>query len=301
MSAHGLIAFPITPMDPAGCVDTGALRRLVRRLVEAEVDAVCVLGSTGSYPFLTREERRRAIEAAAAEIAGRLPLFAGVGALRTDDAILCSQDAAASGAALGLLAPVSYTPLTDEEVETHFAAVASAGGLPLCIYDNPASTHFAISDALVERLSRIPNVVALKSPSPPGPEAPDRVQALKARTPEGFSVGFSVDANAVEAMIAGGEAWYSVLGGLFPAPLVAIRRAVAAGDVETARRLDRALHPMWDLFREFSGLRVVYAAARLTGLCEADPPRPILPLAPAAQARVAEVIEALGPVLAGAA
>jgi 4-hydroxy-tetrahydrodipicolinate synthase len=300
MVPSGLIAFPITPMDAAGRVDAGALRRLIRRLIEAEVDAVCVLGSTGSYPFLAREERRRAIEAAAAETAGRLPLFAGVGALRTDDAILCAQDAAAAGAALGLLAPVSYTPLTDEEVETHFAAVAESGGLPLCIYDNPASTHFAIGDALVERLSRIPNVVALKSPSPPGPEAPDRVRALKARTPAGFSVGFSVDANAVEAMIAGGEAWYSVLGGLFPAPLVAIRRAVATGDVETARRLDRALHSLWDLFRDFSGLRVVYAAARLTGLCEADPPRPILPLGPDAQARVAAVLEALGPVLASA-
>ena len=297
--ADGLIAFPITPMDAAGCVDSETLRRLVRRLVEAEVDAVCVLGSTGSYPFLAREERRRAIEAAAAEADGGLPLLAGVGALRTDHAILHAQDAAAAGAARGLLAPMSYTPLTDEEVDTHFAAVAQAAGLPLCIYDNPASTHFAISDTLIERLSRIPNVVALKSPSPSGPEARDRVQALRSRTPDGFSVGFSGDANAAEAMIAGGDAWYSVLGGLFPAPVVAIRRAVAAGDIEAARRLDRALRPMWELFREFSGLRVVYAAARLTGLCEADPPRPILPLAPAARARVAAVIEELSQVLGG--
>jgi 4-hydroxy-tetrahydrodipicolinate synthase len=297
MIAHGLIAFPITPMDAAGRVDTAALRRLVRRLVEAQVDAVCVLGSTGSYPFLDRDERRRAIEAGAAEIDGRLPLMAGVGAMRTDHAICFAQDAAAGGAGLGLLAPVSYTPLTEAEVETHFAAVAGEGGLPLCIYDNPASTHFAISDVLVERLSRIPGVVALKSPSPPGPEAPERVLALRARTPEGFSVGFSVDANAAEAMIAGGDAWYSVLGGLFPAPVVAIRRAVAAGDIETARRLDRALHPLWDLFRELSGLRVVYAAAGLTGLCDTDPPRPILPLALAARDRVAAVIDALGPIL----
>lgn len=293
MNAVGLIAFPITPMSADGRVDAEALRRLVRRLVEAEVDAVCVLGSTGSYPYLARDQRRRAVEAAAAEIDGRLPLMAGVGALRTDDAIACARDAADAGAAMGLLAPVSYTPLTDEEVETHFAAVAGEGGLPLCIYDNPPSTHFAISDALVARLSRIPNVAAVKSMSPPAPDAPARVAALRAVTPSGFSVGFSVDANATEAMIAGGDAWYSVLAGLFPAPLVAIRRAVAAGDFETARRLNAALAPLWELFREFSGLRVVYAAARLAGLCQAAPPRPILPLAPAAQARVAAVIEAL--------
>ncbi len=290
MFASGLIAFPITPMDADGRVDAAALRRLGRRLVDAEVDAVCVLGSTGSYPFVARDERRRAVEAAAAEIDGALPLMAGVGALRTDHAVLHTQDAAGAGAVMGLLAPVSYTPLTDEEVETHFATVAGEGGLPLCIYDNPASTHFAISDALSARLSRIPNIVAVKSPSPPGPEAKDRVEALRASTPEGFSVGFSGDATAAETMIAGADAWYSVLGGLFPAPLVAFRRAVAAGDIEEARRLDLALRPLWDLFREFSGLRVVYAAARLTGLCAADPPRPILPLPAAAQAKVAEVI-----------
>jgi 4-hydroxy-tetrahydrodipicolinate synthase len=118
----GLIAFPITPMDGDGRVDGSALRRLVRRLVDAEVDAVCVLGSTGSYPYLARDQRLRAIEAAAAEIDGRLPLWAGIGALRTDHAIQHAQDAAAAGVAMGLLAPVSYTPLTEAEVEAHFAA-----------------------------------------------------------------------------------------------------------------------------------------------------------------------------------
>ena len=297
MITHGLIAFPITPMDAEGTVHDRALRRLVRRLVEAKVDAVCVLGSTGSYPFLTRENRRRAVDTAVAEADGHLPVFAGVGALRTDHAVFHAQDAAAAGAAMGLLAPISYTPLTDDEVASHFATVAQDGGLPLCIYDNPAVTHFAISDHLVERLSRLPNVIAMKAPSPPGPEVRERVQALRARTPTGFSVGFSGDANATEALIAGSDAWYSVLAGLFPAPLVAIRQAIKDGDMEAARRVDRALRPMWDLFREFSGLRVVYAAAHLTGLCEAVPPLPIRPLQPSARDKVAAVVAELGCVL----
>ena len=299
MTVSGLIAFPITPMNSAGRVDEAALRRLVRRLVEARVDAVCVLGSTGSYPFLARDERRRTIEAAATETLGRASLYAGVGALRTDHAVDYARDAAAAGAVMGLLAPMSYTPLTEDEVETHFQAVAQEGGLPLCIYDNPASTHFAIGDGLIERLSRLPNVLAVKSPSPPGAEAPGRVAALRDSTPDGFSVGFSGDATAAETMIAGADAWYSVLAGLYPAPLVAFQRAVAAGDVAAARRLDLALSPMWDLFRAFSGLRVVYAAANLFGLCETDPPRPILPLSSAARAKVASVIADLGPLLEG--
>ena len=284
-------------MDADGRVDAQALRRLLRRLADAQVDGVCILGSTGSYPYLVREQRRRALDIAATELGGHTPLSAGVGALRTDDAVGYARDAAAAGASLGLLAPVSYTPLTDDEVFAHFESVAAEGGLPLCVYDNPASTHFAIGDDLMARLAAIPGVVACKSPAPSAQEVSMRIATLRARTPLGFSVGFSVDWNAADALIAGGEAWYSVLGGLFPAPVVAIRQAVARGDLDEAHRLNAALKPMWDLMREHSSLRVIYAAAKHAGLCSAAPPRPILPLAPPIRDKVAAVLDALQPIL----
>src|SRR4051795_1186572 len=107
----GLSAFPITPADPGGQVDVAALRRLVAPLCVAGVHSIGLLGSTGSYPYLSRAERRRALDAALEEAAGRVPILVGVGALRTDDAVRLAQDAQAAGAA-GLLAAVSYTPLT---------------------------------------------------------------------------------------------------------------------------------------------------------------------------------------------
>lgn len=289
----GLVAFPITPMDADGRVDVTAISRLVRRCV----DAVCVLGSTGSYPFVSRDERRRAIEAAAAVLGGQVPLHAGVGALRTDEAVRHASDARAAGAVLGLLAPMSYTPLTEDEVETHFRTVAEQGGLPLAIYDNPAPTHFAMSDALVGRLSHAPGIVAVKAPSRPPPETAERVSALRSITPAGFSVGFSGDANAAEVLIAGADAFYSVLAGLFPEPMVEMRRAVAAGDAGAARKIDAALQPVWVLMREYGGVRFIYAAANHIVLTDAQPPRPILPLSGTARDRVARAVDGLREVL----
>ena len=60
----GLSAFPITPADSAGHVDMVALRRLIGRLVEARVDSIGLLGSTGTYLYLSRQERRRAADPA---------------------------------------------------------------------------------------------------------------------------------------------------------------------------------------------------------------------------------------------
>ena len=200
---QGLSAFPITPSGPDGRVDVAALRRLVAPLAAAGVDSIGLLGSTGSYPYLTRAERRRALDAALAEAGGRVPILVGVGALRTDEAVRLTEDARDAGGAVGLLAAVSYTPLGDDEVFEHVAAVARAR-LPLCLYDNPSTTHFAFTPALVERLARLDGVVALKSPAPAPDAVAAHLDALRRATPDGFSVGCSVDWHAAEALLAGG-------------------------------------------------------------------------------------------------
>ncbi|KMO14997.1 dihydrodipicolinate synthase family protein [Methylobacterium platani] len=293
MHLSGLSAFPITPMDADGRADLPALRRLVARLCEAGVDSIGLLGSTGSYPYLTRQERRRALEAALDEAGVHVPILVGIGALRTDEAVRLAQDARAAGAAAGLLAAVSYTPLTDDEVFEHCAAVARESGLPLCLYDNPSTTHFRFGPALVGRLSRVPGIVAVKSPGQEREAVAGHLAALRAAVPPCFSLGYSGDWTVTEALLAGADAWYSVVAGLFPQVGVAILRAVRAGEAAEARRLDARLEPLWALFREYSSLRVIYACASLLDLTQAVPPRPILPLGAEARARVAEVMQAL--------
>lgn len=289
----GLSAFPITPADAAGKVDTAALKRLLSPLVAARVDSIGLLGSTGSYPFLSRNERRRATDAALERTGGKIPVLVGIGALRTDDAIALAQDAKAAGASAGLLAPVSYTPLTEAEVFEHFSAVASASGLPICIYDNFSTTHFKFGPELVGRIARIPGVVAVKSTAPEPDLVAGHLTQLRAAVPSGFSIGYAGDWNATEALLAGGDAWYCVAAGLFPRSCLAIVRAAQAGNVAEARRLNAGMQPLWNLFREFSSLRMVYAIADLKGISKAEPPRPVLPLPQTARNRIAETLKAL--------
>ena len=288
---RGLSAFPITPADPCGHVDTAAVVRLVECLAAAKVDSIGLLGSTGTYAYLTRAERRRAVEAAAGYLGGRVPLIVGVGALRTDEAQDLARDAKAAGADGLLLAPVSYTPLTEDEVFEHFVAVARATDLPLCIYNNPGTTHFTFSDALVARLAKVPGITAVKNPAPPPAEARARHEALRAKIPDTFAIGYSGDWNAPDAVLAGGDAWYSVVGGLLPVPTLKLLRAAQAGDADEVARWNAQFQPLWDLFKELSSLRVMYAAADILGLCQAEPPRPILPLPPATCQRVAAALE----------
>lgn len=286
-----LSAYPITPADAAGHVDVAAVRNLVAPLAVAGVDAIGLLGSTGIYLYLTREERRRAVDAAL-DAANGTPVQVGIGALRTDEAIHLAQDARAAGAAAGLLAAVSYTPLDDDEVFTHVAAVAEQGGLPLCLYDNPTTTHFRFTPGLVARLAQVPGVVALKSPGVEAHEAATHVADLRSRTPGGFDLGMSGDWFATEALLTGLDTWHAVAAGLFPQTCLRLVRAAGA-DPAAARAIDAELRPVWDLFRRHTSLRVMYAAAEWRGLCRAAPPRPILPLSEDARREVVATLERL--------
>lgn len=290
---HGLCAFPLTPTDAGGQVRLEPLCGLIERIHGAGADSIGLLGSTGAYAYLSRVEGRRAVEAAVGCIGGRTPLIVGVGALRTDEAQALARDAEEAGADGLLLAPMSYTPLTQKEAYRHFVAVAEAPGLPLCIYNNPGTTGFTFGEGLLARLARVANVAAVKMPLPADSDVRGELARLRAATPDGFAIGYSGDWGAADALLAGGDAWYSVAAGLLPEPALKLTRAAQTGNVAETRRLDGAFQPLWTLFKEFGSFRVMYAVADALNLCRAEPPRPILPLLPEECGRVEKALRGL--------
>lgn len=289
----GLSAFPITPVNARGEIDGDALAGLLDRLVAARADAVGLLGSTGTYMYLSRDQRRRAVEIAVSTLGEKLPLIVGVGALRTDEAVGLAKDAARASANGLLLAPVSYTPLNDEEIRQHFTAVAEASDLPLCIYNNPATTHFSFSTDLLAKLAEHPNIKAVKMPLPSSGTISENLTSLRAALPADFSIGYSGDWGCCEALSVGADCWYSVIGGTLPELSKSMAQAAMAGDLETAEAIDARFSGLWNLFKTHGSLRVVYAIANLLNLTTAQPPRPIMPLTDEAMASLRKELSRL--------
>ncbi|WP_126977976.1 dihydrodipicolinate synthase family protein [Frigidibacter oleivorans] len=229
----GLSAFPITPTDGRGRIDLDAFARLVARLAAAGVDSVGAMGSTGSYAYLDRAARAEALAVARAAAPG-VPLLAGVGAVALADVLRNARDAAEAGADALLLAPVTYQPLRPEEVLGLYRAVTAEAGLPVVLYNNPSTTHVTFTPDLIAAIAALPGLVSVKMP--PNPDPGPEIAALRARLPAGCTLGYSGDAMAAGALLAGAEVWYSVLAGLFPEPcLRMVETALAgAGLLETA-------------------------------------------------------------------
>ncbi|MDV5354535.1 dihydrodipicolinate synthase family protein [Enterobacter asburiae] len=293
MDFTGLSAFALTPLLDDR-LDEATYITIIEKLRAAGVDSIGALGSTGCYPYFSRSERASVLRLAT-EYSGAVPVIAGIGALRQRDVLWLAEDAQKAGVSAVLLAPVSYHPLTEDEVFDLFAAVTRELSVPLCIYNNPSATHFTFSDELLARIAQLPNIGSIKIPPLAAELAPERINALRAHIPAEIRLGISGDATAVEALNAGCSVWYSVFGGLFPQATLAISRAAMAGDVAQARQHTAALQPLWDLFKRYGGsLRVIATAAELLGAVKAPClPAPLQTLQGDARREVAQVIEQL--------
>lgn len=292
----GLSAFPLTPLAD-DVVDEPAFVRLIERLSEAKVDSITALGSTGSYAYLSGEERSR-VARLAVEHAGDTPVFIGVGALRTSHVLANAEKAELAGASGLLLAPMTYQPLTEDDVFELFRTVTANSSLPVIVYDNPGTTHFTFTTELYGRITELPGIASIKIPGVPAdPEqAEARVQQIRAAVPSHVTIGVSGDATAAAGLAAGCDAWYSVIGGTMPALAMRITRAALEGRDSDASAESERLAPLWQLFAEFGGsLRVVAAIAEQLGLASPSClPLPLQGLTGKQRAHVARIVDELG-------
>ena len=292
----GLSAFPLTPVNAAG-IDEHSFLKILARLTNAKVDSLGVLGSTGSYAYFTREQRKR-LATLAVQHADGIPVMVSIGAISTDEVLRLADDAQQAGVSALLLPAVSYQKLNEEEVFNFYAEVDQHVSVPICVYDNPGTTHTQFSDALYARIAALSNIASIKIPGVPDEisAATQRVSALRAQLPEHISIGVSGDASAGNGLMAGCEVWYSVCGGLFPNTALALTQAAQAGDFTAVAEQSQRLAPLWALFRQHGGsIRVMAAAAALLGLAdENNLPRPLRALSSDDQREVRQVIESLG-------
>ncbi|WDF34752.1 dihydrodipicolinate synthase family protein [Arthrobacter agilis] len=276
MDFTGLIAYPITPFLEDGSVAVQELRGLVDALVPTGVDGLTVLGSSGSFAYLDRAERRLVARTAIETVAGRVPVAVGISAVGTREVLEAAVDAEAAGAAGLVLSPVSYVPLTDDEVMAQVRAVCAESGLPVCLYNNPGTTQFDYSLPVVAELATVPRVVAFKDTAPDAATFNARHDELAGLVPAGFSHGVSGDALMMTGEV-GADAWHSGPAALLPAYYARLRSAVVAGERQETERVRQVLAPLVDHvagLRKISGLHLL---ARACGIAAGDPRPPLLP------------------------
>jgi 4-hydroxy-tetrahydrodipicolinate synthase len=170
--------------------------------------------------------------------------------------------------------------------------VAAASDLPVCLYNNPGTTHFTMSAELVIELSRIENVKAVKNPATRDhATAAAQMAQLRENVPAGFVLGYSGDALINNPLKADADAWYSVIAGTLPDLTLSIWNT--RGDAAAVDAAHSKAAPLWALFNAHGGIRVVPEILNLMGLGPVVLPKPLLPLPNAIVAEIEAALDIL--------
>ena len=235
----GLIPAMVTPFDERGEIDLTATESLVERFVEAGVDGISPLGSTGESSHLTNDERKRFAEEMTRIVAGRVPLVIGVGAAGTRETVELARHAEGVGADGLLVVSPFYWKVGEEALFKHFATVAESVGIPVLIYNLPVLTGVDLSPSLVARVAReCPNVTGLKDTVSEYSHIWSVLGEVKPAKPD-FSVLAGFEDLILPSMLAGGDGSICGLANVAPELFVGMVRAARDGDLGEAAGMHR--------------------------------------------------------------
>jgi 4-hydroxy-tetrahydrodipicolinate synthase len=160
---RGTYTVLITPFTEDGsAVDFAALADLVDWQIKEGIHGLIPLGSTGEFLSLTDAEAEAVAATAIKAARGRVPVLIGTGAENTLESVRLSKRAEKLGADGVMIIPPFYSTPTEDELFQHYKRIGESIGIPIMIYNNPATANVDMRPETVKRLSAIDNVRYIK-------------------------------------------------------------------------------------------------------------------------------------------
>ena len=278
----------VTPFS-GGYVNLDRFASLVDRQVEAGVDFLVPLGTTGETPCLSEEERLQLLVTAKEHSAGR-PVMVGVGTNSLDATLRNIRQIENYGADAFLVVVPYYNKPTQQGQYEYFRAIAEASSKSIVIYNVPGRTGVNMTAETCLRLAEeVENIVAVKEAS--GNYA--QISEIIRNRPEGFSVLSGNDNETLSLMATGADGVISVASNLVPAEMTALVRAMQEGRLDEAKRLNFRLMPLFKgCFIESNPIPVKAGMASL-GLLEDSLRLPLTSASAATRAAMEEILKDL--------
>lgn len=239
----GTIVPILTPIDAEEKINETTLREQVDFVIDGGVLGILAFGSNGEFYMVEEDEYIRATKIMVDQAAGRVPVYMGIGAISTLKCIRLAKAARELGVAgISVLQPMFLKP-TEEELYTHFKAIAdSVPDLLMLLYNNPGRTGYTMSGNLVDKIAHeIDNIVGIKDSSGDMTQTEEFIRRTR---DVDFRVFGGKDTLIFSALALGAAGCVATTANFVPKLVVSIYNKFQAGDIDGAREAQFKLNPL---------------------------------------------------------
>lgn len=281
----GVVPPVVTPDTPDHQLDVVSFERSVNRLIEAGVDGLFFLGSSGEVVFATDERRDQIVREAVRIVDHRVPVLVGIIDTETERVLEHGRRALALGAdALVATAPF-YALGGPADVEEHFRILHQELDAPLFAYDIPVCVHTKLPWKMLARLGAEGVLAGVKDSS--GDDVSFRYlvqENEKNGHPLTLLTGHEIVVDG--ALLSGADGSVPGLANVEPLGYVRMWKAAQEGNWAEVKREQDRLNEISHIFDVTTGVQGYGAgvgafkcALNLMGIFDSDQmPRPVKPL-----------------------
>ena len=257
-----------------GQVNYPMMEQLLRRQIDAGIEAVVICGTTGEAPTLSDAEKLEMFRRAKQYTGDDCMVIAGTGSNDTRHAQWLSMEAMNAGADALLIVSPYYNKATPDGLLLHYSTISQSVHIPIIIYNVPSRTGVDIPVTVYQKLAQLPNIAGVKEAS----TDITKIARIRAACPDNFAIWSGNDDQAVAVMALGGKGVISVLSNVEPVLTQAMAKAALDGDFDTAAALQIEMLPLIEaLFSEVNPIPVK-AAMKLLGYDCGECRPPLTPL-----------------------
>ena len=239
----GIIPPIVTPITEDEKVDEASLRKVVDFVIEGGCSGILAFGSNGEFYMMEEGEMEEALGIMVEQCAGRVPIYMGVGAIRTSKCVRLARMGVRLGArSVSILQPMFLKP-TEEELKQHFQTIAaSVSEVPVLLYNNPGRCGYAMSQDLVQELAHsIPNLVGMKDSSG---DLTQTMEFVRRNADIGFKVLSGKDTLIYSGLGVGAVGAVCSTANYLPRLVCSIYEKYVAGDIKGSLEAQQRLNPI---------------------------------------------------------
>lgn len=239
----GIVPPIVIPLDEDERVDEERLRRHVDFVIDGGVSGILAFGSNGEFYMQEEGEMLEILRIIVSQAAGRVPVYMGIGAIRTSKCVRLARLGIDNGAyGVSVLQPMFIKP-DEKELYLHFRTIAdSIKGTPMLLYNNPGKTGYPISQDVVYRLAHdTENIVGMKDSSG---DMTQTSEFIRRNRDKGFKVLCGKDTLIYSGLAVGAVGAVCCTANFLPRLVCSIYERYVAGDVPGSLEAQFRLNPI---------------------------------------------------------